>query len=92
MSSSHSKSDEAGGAIELAVLSVPVEPASWPEELTDAERDVARRLICGRAYADIAEERGTSRHTVSSQISSMLDKLGVASTSELIALLARRTR
>ncbi|QDG52934.1 helix-turn-helix transcriptional regulator [Persicimonas caeni] len=76
----------------LAVLSVPLVPSKWPDALTDAEREVATFLIRGRTYTEIGRQRGTSRHTVSSQVSSMLSKLDVSSTSELIAALARYNR
>jgi DNA-binding CsgD family transcriptional regulator len=76
----------------LAVLSVPLAPSKWPDALTEAEREVAKLLIRGSTYTEIGRQRGTSRHTVSSQVSSMLSKLDVSSTSELIAALARYNR
>ena len=77
-----------GGGVPLHVLSVPREPAHWPESLTEAERSVARHLVLGRSYTAIAHERGVRPDTVATQVSAMLDKLEVESAAQLVALLA----
>ena len=78
------------GEVELALLSVPIEPACWPDGLTESEKAVARRLIRGRSYRDIARERGVSEETVSAQVTSMMRKLHVDSAHRLVARLAAR--
>jgi DNA-binding CsgD family transcriptional regulator len=64
------------------------EPRSWPAGLSRSEREVAKLLIRGYSYAEIASYRGVSRETVSAQIRGMLRKLGVDSASRLVAFLA----
>lgn len=78
------------GGLKVASLSVRLEPTRWPETLTSAEREVARGLLRGETYDEIAGLRQTSASTVSSQVRSIFEKLGVGSASELVALLARR--
>lgn len=78
------------GGLKVASLSVSLEPAQWPDSLTSAEREVARRLVRGETYDEIAERRKTSASTVSSQVRAVFEKLGVGSASELVAWLARR--
>lgn len=72
---------------DYVVLSRPIELASLPAELSDAESDVARRIVAGEANEAIARARGTSLRTVANQVASIFRKLGVASRSELVARL-----
>ena len=69
---------------ELLVASFRL-PAGAAAPLTAAECEIATALLSGRRYAEIAAERGTSRHTVAKQVSLLLRKLGVASRFELVA-------
>lgn len=55
--------------------------------LSDAERDVAAGILCGKCAAAIARERGTSIRTVANQITNIYKKLGVSSRREALSLL-----
>ncbi len=77
---------------DYVVLSRPIEPASLPIELSDAEADVARRILAGEANETIARARGTSLRTVANQVASIFRKLGVASRTELVAKLYEGSR
>ncbi len=57
--------------------------------LTEAERDIARRLCAGSSNREIARARGTSARTVANQVSKLLRKLGVGSRLEVALHLAR---
>jgi DNA-binding CsgD family transcriptional regulator len=50
-----------------AILSVPRPDLSRMSGLSDAERDVARGIIEGLSLGAIAEQRGSSIHTVANQ-------------------------
>jgi DNA-binding CsgD family transcriptional regulator len=54
-------------------------------DLTEAERDVARRALGGMSNARIARARGSSVRTVTNQLASVFRKLGVGSRAGLIA-------
>lgn len=54
--------------------------------LTEAERDVARRLLAGEKQGDIARARRSSPRTVAVQIASIYRKAGVSSRVELALL------
>lgn len=57
--------------------------ARWA--LTDAERDVALRLLKGHAHKEIARQRDTSERTVRQQALAIYRKAGVHSRAELSA-------
>jgi DNA-binding CsgD family transcriptional regulator len=77
-----------GMATDDALAMARVAPAEWPlARLSDAERDVAMRLLGGMRGAAIARERGTSPRTVANQITRIYHKLGISSRRELIAQL-----
>jgi DNA-binding CsgD family transcriptional regulator len=57
-------------------------------QLRSAERDITLCLLGGLRLAQIARERGTSRHTVANQIASIYHKLGISSRRELMARLS----
>lgn len=79
--------------LEVLVIDVEGEAPSAPE-LTDAQRDVARRAAAGESNEEIAAARGTSVSTVANQLGAVYQRLGVASRYELAALWsdARRER
>ena len=56
-------------------------------ELTAAEREVLDHLLSGLTDREIARRRAVSPRTVSTQVASILRKLGVASRAELAAKL-----
>ena len=68
------------------VFSWCLKRSSWCDDaaLSAAERDVVQRIADGASRADIARARGTSLHTVHSQIASAFAKLGVGSKRELM--------
>lgn len=71
------------GRTELAVVGEPL--ASAPPELTEAEREVLRRILRGESNAEIAAARQTSLRTVANQVGAIFRKLGVSSRGELAA-------
>jgi DNA-binding NarL/FixJ family response regulator len=77
------------GNAELAVFSLPAEPAVWPSTLSPSERAVVRGLLRNRSNREIARARGVSEATVHSQIRQVLAKMEVGSASELVSRLAR---
>jgi len=70
----------------LLVLSFEIAPPELPSILSDGERDVARRLLDGDTYEQVATARGSSRNTVANQVANIYRKLGVRSVSELADL------
>lgn len=56
--------------------------------LTATEAVVVRGIARGMSNAAIAKERGTSTRTVANQVGAILEKLGVRSRYELVAVLA----
>lgn len=68
----------------LVVLSHPIH-APGPSGLSAAEREVRELLVRGQSYAQIAELRQTSVHTVRKQVHALYAKLGVSSRRELVA-------
>lgn len=79
------------GGEQLLVLIFPV-PASAPSApLTEAEREVVRRVLDGATTAAIAAARRTSPRTVANQLQSIFRKLGIASRAELARCFAGST-
>ena len=70
----------------VAVFVLPLEGKPLPADLTDAEADVARRLIAGETNRVIAKLRGTSERTVAHQIAAVFRKASVHSRAELASL------
>ena len=54
--------------------------------LTKREREVVERMKLGRSRKQVANDLGTSPHTVHNQISDIYKRLAVQSTGELLAL------
>lgn len=76
---------------ESDIVKVPLSPGESIanlSRLTPAEREVVNLVARGLSSAAIAKERGTSVHTVSNQLSTLYEKLGVRSKAELTALLS----
>lgn len=57
--------------------------------LTRAERNVARLVVMGLSYKEVARQLGRSLSTVDHQLRSIREKLGVRSTSRLVHLLSQ---
>jgi DNA-binding CsgD family transcriptional regulator len=70
---------------DVIVISAPL--PRLPAILTESERAVARALLTGCSNAEIARARGTSRKTISNQLSMMYRKLGVENRERLVGLL-----
>jgi DNA-binding CsgD family transcriptional regulator len=68
-------------------LAVSHPPSASGRGLTAAEREVARLAALGQSAKQIAAARGTSARTVDHQLASSFRKLGVASRSELVAVM-----
>jgi DNA-binding CsgD family transcriptional regulator len=66
----------------------PAQRCPQLKRLTPAERRVAIRILAGQSNAEIARTRGRAERTVANQVSSIFQKLGVSSRSELCALIA----
>lgn len=77
-------------AADLVLASPDVSHEIFPE-LTEAERDVARSVVAGRANRSIAAARGTSVRTVANQLAEIFRKLGLASRLELVVAAADRS-
>lgn len=58
--------------------------------LTPAEYAVARLLVEGKSYAEMAVLRQTSSRTVANQLAAAFHRLGVSGRAELLCLLAQR--
>ncbi len=59
-------------------------------QLSQAEYDVARLLVEGFNYDQIASVRGTSPRTVANQVAAAFARLGVSGRAELLCFLAKR--
>lgn len=79
---------EMGGA-RIAVVSAPC-VGTVLSSLTEAEAGVAALAARGLTNAEIAEVRGTSRHTVANQVRTILSKLGVRARREIAHALVSR--
>ena len=77
------------GGEEWLVLSFPLAVSALPDALTPAERNVVDAVLRGLSNADIARERGTSVNTISNQLASIFQKLGVHSRLELVRSIGR---
>lgn len=71
----------------MRVVSIPAEPCTWPAALTPAEREIARLLVRGHSYRDMARARGVSVYTISAHVSSLMRKTGADSAARLVARL-----
>ena len=77
------------GNEELFVLSVPLPEIRYPEGSTPAEKEIIDLVLQGMSVKDIAEARGSSPRTVTTQLGVIFQKAGVNSQAELIAAMTR---
>jgi DNA-binding CsgD family transcriptional regulator/PAS domain-containing protein len=87
----------AGG--ERGVLLIVTDPAAMPEHLhghlrrrfgmTESEATIAVRLSAGASLPEIAEERGSSLHTVRTQVKQVLQKAGARTQADLVRTILR---
>lgn len=66
------------------------QPSESVESLTDRQRQVLDGLAAGKAYKQIADETGTSIHTVRTYIRRIYEKLHVHSRTEAVAKYLRQ--
>jgi len=71
------------------VVSAPARHAPQLTALTPHEQAIVEQLARGATYAQIAARRKRSRRTVANQVSSVLRKLEVGSSRELLLLIHR---
>jgi DNA-binding CsgD family transcriptional regulator len=69
-------------------IELPATPASLPDTLTPAEREVVELVLAGSSNQQIADARGASYRTVANQLASIFKKVGVSSRVELVAKLS----
>jgi DNA-binding CsgD family transcriptional regulator len=75
------------GGEEILVLSVPLPKLEYPEGTTHAEQEIIDLLLQGHTAKEIAEQRGVSLRTVTTQLGKIFRKAGVNSQAELIAMM-----
>lgn len=68
----------------IAIVSIPGLPESWPDEMTDAEREVAAGVLRGWSAQEIADERDVTVSTIENQLRTLYQKLRVADRAQLI--------
>jgi DNA-binding CsgD family transcriptional regulator len=79
--------------VDLLSTASPADAAATrlpPAGLSRVERALVEGLLRGRRNADLARERGTSRHTIANQLSILYRRLGVGSRAEVVALVSGR--
>jgi DNA-binding CsgD family transcriptional regulator len=75
------------GGEDIIVLSVPLPKLQYPEGTTGAEHEIIDLVLQGRTAKEIAEQRGASLRTVTTQLGTIFRKAGVNSQAELIAIM-----
>lgn len=75
------------GEEEILVLSVPLPKLRYPEGTTSAEHEIIDAVLEGLTVKEIAERRGASLRTVTTQLGTIFRKAGVNSQAELIAMM-----
>jgi len=70
---------------DVFVLSVPLRETRYPAGATGAERGVIDLLLDGNTHQEIADLRGTSVRTVTTQLAEIYRKAGVGSARQLAA-------
>lgn len=77
---------------EYFVLSYPLHVVRLPDTLAPAERAIARRIVDGASFREIAAERRTSARTIANQSKAIYRKLGIGSRLELAAVAHQLSR
>jgi DNA-binding CsgD family transcriptional regulator len=75
------------GGEDIIILSVPLPSLKYPEGTTTAEREIIDLVLQGLTAKQIAEERGASLRTVTTQLGAIFRKAEVNSQAELIAMM-----
>ena len=74
---------------ELFLLGTPSLADCLPDDLTNAEKDVAALLLEGLSNREVAKARGTSVRTVANQVAAIFRKLKVTARVELSQAILR---
>lgn len=69
---------------DLALIELDLFEPRFPEELSEAERDIARRVFEGATNQQIAAARRVNVKTVGKQLEAIYRKLGVSCRAELV--------
>jgi DNA-binding NarL/FixJ family response regulator len=69
---------------DLALIELDLFAPCIPDELSEAERDIAQRIFDGATNQQIAVARGVNVKTVGKQLEAIYRKLGVSCRVELI--------
>jgi DNA-binding NarL/FixJ family response regulator len=75
------------GGEDILVLSVPLPQMRYPEGTTSAEQEIIDAVLQGLTVKEIADQRGASLRTVTTQLGTIFRKAGVNSQAELIAIM-----
>ena len=75
------------GGEDVLVLSVPLPKLRYPEGTTSAEQEIIDAVLQGLTVKEIAEQRGASLRTVTTQLGTIFRKATVNSQAELIAIM-----
>ena len=75
------------GGEDILVLSVPLPRLRYPEGTTSAEHAIIDAVLQGLTVKEIAEQRGASLRTVTTQLGTIFRKAAVNSQAELIAIM-----
>ena len=78
------------GGEDIIVLSVPLPKLHYPEGTTAAEHEIIDAVLQGLTAKEIAEQRGASLRTVTTQLGMVFKKAGVNSQAELIAMMTHK--
>ena len=76
------------GGEDILVLSVPLPRLRYPEGTTSAEHQIIDAVLQGLTVKEIAERRGASLRTVTTQLGTIFRKAAVNSQAELIAIMS----
>jgi DNA-binding NarL/FixJ family response regulator len=76
------------GGEDILVLSVPLPRLRYPEGTTSAEHAIIDAVLQGLTVKEIAEQRGASLRTVTTQLGTIFRKAEVNSQAELIAIMS----
>jgi DNA-binding CsgD family transcriptional regulator len=79
------------GGEDIIVLSVPLPKLQYPEGTTAAEQEIIDLVLQGLTAKEIAEQRGASLRTVTTQLGAIFRKASVNSQAELIAMMTDGT-
>lgn len=75
------------GGEDILVLSVPLPKLRYPDGTTAAEHEIIDAVLEGLTVKEMAERRGASLRTVTTQLGAIFRKANVNSQAELIAIM-----